>query len=71
MNLFFSPTAPQEVQPPVAKSLPNSLLLSWDPPKKPNGIITQYSLYMDGMLVYSGSEENYTATGKTPIGIGK
>lgn len=25
---------------------------------------------MDGMLVYSGIEENYTATGKTLIGIG-
>ncbi|KAI4537068.1 hypothetical protein MG293_013271, partial [Ovis ammon polii] len=55
-------TAPQQVQPPVAKSLPHSLLLSWNPPQKANGIITQYSLYMDGMLIYSGNGENYTVT---------
>ncbi|XP_040491950.1 usherin [Ursus maritimus] len=62
LNISTPQEAPQEVQPPVAKSLPNSLLLSWNPPKKANGIITQYSLYMDGMLIFSGSGENYTAT---------
>ncbi|XP_025748029.1 usherin [Callorhinus ursinus] len=62
LNISTPQEAPQEVQPPVAKSLPNSLLLSWNPPKKTNGIITQYSLYMDGMLIYSGSGRNYTAT---------
>ncbi|XP_002760562.4 usherin [Callithrix jacchus] len=62
LNISTPQEAPQEVQPPVAKSLPNSLLLSWNPPKKANGIITQYSLYMDGRLIYSGDEENYTVT---------
>uniref|UniRef100_A0A673TE79 Usherin n=1 Tax=Suricata suricatta TaxID=37032 RepID=A0A673TE79_SURSU len=62
LNVSTPQEAPQEVQPPVAKSLPNSLLLSWNPPKKANGIITEYSLYMDGMLIYSGSGENYTVT---------
>ncbi|XP_054432559.1 LOW QUALITY PROTEIN: usherin [Pteronotus mesoamericanus] len=62
LNISTPQEAPQEVQPPVAKSLPNSLFLSWNPPKKPNGVITQYSLYMDGMLVYSGSGENHTVT---------
>ncbi|XP_013375386.1 PREDICTED: usherin isoform X1 [Chinchilla lanigera] len=54
--------APQEVQSPVAKSFPTSLFLSWNPPKQANGVITQYSLYMDGRLIYSGSGENYTVT---------
>ncbi|XP_060145902.1 usherin [Globicephala melas] len=62
LNVSTPQEAPQEVQPPVAKSLPNSLLLSWNPPKKANGIITQYSLYMDGILIYSGNGENYTVT---------
>nr|XP_031294235.1 usherin [Camelus dromedarius]XP_031294237.1 usherin [Camelus dromedarius] len=62
LNISTPQEAPQEVQPPVAKSFPNSLLLSWNPPKKANGIITQYSLYMDGMLIYSGDAENYTVT---------
>ncbi|XP_077013931.1 usherin [Tamandua tetradactyla] len=61
-NISTPQEAPQEVLPPIAKSLPNSLLLFWNPPKKANGIITQYSLYMDGMLIYSGNEENYTVT---------
>ncbi|KAM4814939.1 usherin-like, partial [Thomomys bottae] len=62
LNISTPQEAPQEVQPPIAKSLPNSLLLSWDPPKQANGIITQYSLYMDGNLIYSGSGENFTVT---------
>ncbi|KAM8817678.1 usherin isoform 1-T1 [Rhynchonycteris naso] len=62
LNISTPQEAPQEVQPPVARSLPNSLLLSWDPPKKANGVITQYFLYMDGMLVYSGIGENCTIT---------
>ncbi|XP_070624945.1 usherin-like [Bos indicus] len=62
LNISTPQEAPQQVQPPVAKSLPHSLLLSWNPPQKANGIITQYSLYMDGMLIYSGNGENYTVT---------
>ncbi|XP_052593935.1 usherin [Peromyscus californicus insignis] len=54
--------APQEVQTPVASSLPNSLSLSWSPPKQANGIITQYSLFVDGRLVYTGKGQNYTVT---------
>ncbi|XP_053463887.1 usherin [Nycticebus coucang] len=62
LNISTPQEAPQEVQPPVAKSFPNSLLLSWNPPKKANGIISQYSLYMDGRLIYSGNGENCTVT---------
>ncbi|KAL6091956.1 hypothetical protein STEG23_000531, partial [Scotinomys teguina] len=54
--------APQEVQTRVTLSLPNSLSLSWNPPRQANGIITHYSLYMDGRLVYTGKGRNYTVT---------
>ncbi|XP_032771366.1 usherin [Rattus rattus] len=54
--------APQEVQAPVAEALPNSLSFFWSPPRQANGIITQYSLYMDGRLVYTGKGQNYTVT---------
>ncbi|XP_016076620.1 PREDICTED: usherin [Miniopterus natalensis] len=63
LNISTPQEAPQEVQPPVAKSLPNSLTLSWSPPRKANGIITRYSLYMDGRRIYSGIGENYTVRG--------
>ncbi|KAM5238832.1 usherin [Ctenodactylus gundi] len=62
LNVSTPQEAPQKVQPPVAESLPNALLLSWDPPRQANGVITRYSLYMDGMLIYSGAEDNYTVT---------
>ncbi|XP_045715406.1 usherin [Phyllostomus hastatus] len=62
LNISTPQEAPQELQPPVAQSLPDSLIVSWDPPEKANGIITQYSLYMDGTLIYSGRGENYTVT---------
>ncbi|XP_004700202.1 usherin [Echinops telfairi] len=63
LNISTPQEAPKEVQLPVAKSLPNSLLIFWKPPKQANGIITRYSLYMDGMLIYSGNGENCTVTG--------
>ncbi|XP_036133319.1 usherin [Molossus molossus] len=65
LNVSTPQEAPQEVQPPVAKSLPNSLVVSWSPPKEANGVITQYSLYMDGVLIYSGRGEQYTVTDLT------
>ncbi|EDL13038.1 mCG1040560, isoform CRA_b, partial [Mus musculus] len=55
--------APQEVQAPVAVALPNSLSFFWSLPRQANGIITQYSLYVDGRLVYTGKGQNYTVTG--------
>ncbi|XP_055465169.1 usherin [Psammomys obesus] len=54
--------APQEVPTPAALSLPNSLSFSWCPPRRAKGIITQYSLYVDGRLVYTGKGQNCTVT---------
>ncbi|XP_052001042.1 usherin [Xyrauchen texanus] len=55
--------APEEVLPPVAISYPNSLSVHWDPPPKPNGIITQYILYKDNAVVYQGNSTGFNITG--------
>lgn len=49
----------------MALSLPNSLSLSWSPPKRAKEIVTQYSLDMDEKLVYTSKGQNYTITGTT------
>ncbi|XP_069464673.1 usherin [Ambystoma mexicanum] len=58
-NISTPQEAPEDVQPPTAKAMPTSLLLSWLAPKKPNGVITQYLLYMNETLVYVGNETEY------------
>ncbi|XP_065144388.2 usherin [Paramisgurnus dabryanus] len=55
--------APEEVFPPAAISYPNSLYVYWNPPHKPNGIITQYILYKDNVLVYQGNNTGFNITG--------
>ncbi|KAJ1157569.1 hypothetical protein NDU88_010275 [Pleurodeles waltl] len=62
LNISTTEEAPKDVQPPTAKSLPASLLLSWPAPRKPNGIITQYALYMNETLVYEGNETQYNVS---------
>ncbi|XP_004685295.1 PREDICTED: LOW QUALITY PROTEIN: usherin [Condylura cristata] len=62
LNISTPQEAPQELLPPVARSLPNLSLLTWNPPKKASSIISQYSLYMDGMLIYSDSGVNHPVT---------
>ncbi|XP_056624652.1 usherin [Triplophysa dalaica] len=55
--------APEDVVPPAAISYPNSLYVYWDPPSKPNGIITQYILYKDNAVVYQGNNTYFNITG--------
>lgn len=38
--------------------------MSWSPPKTPNGIITQYTLYMNGTPIYSGNGTKYVVKGE-------
>ncbi|XP_041418335.1 usherin [Xenopus laevis] len=54
---------PEEVQPPIAETFPYSLHLCWLEPRKPNGIITQYILHMNGTQIYrgNGTEHNITS----------
>ncbi|NWI84506.1 USH2A protein, partial [Pitta sordida] len=59
LNISTPQEAPEDVQSPTAISFPTFLLMSWSPPKTPNGIITQYTLYMDGIPIYSGNGTTY------------
>ncbi|NXO10183.1 USH2A protein, partial [Oriolus oriolus] len=59
LNISTPQEAPEDVQSPTAISFPTSLLVSWSPPKTPNGIITQYTLYMNGIPIYSGNGTKY------------
>nr|XP_014268858.2 usherin [Maylandia zebra] len=36
-----------------------ALLLSWDPPQSPNGVITMYNLYSEGNLEFSGLSRSF------------
>ncbi|XP_069811529.1 usherin [Dendropsophus ebraccatus] len=56
LNITTLQEAPCDVLPPTAVSLPSSLYLHWSSPKNPNGIITRYILYMDGIQIHTGKE---------------
>ena len=43
-----------------------SLTLSWDPPTQPNGVITEYRLYVNDILEYSGLATTTTVGGLSP-----
>ncbi|XP_419417.5 usherin isoform X2 [Gallus gallus] len=55
LNISTPQEAPEDVQLPTATTFPTSLLVGWSPPKTPNGIITQYTLYMNGVPIYFGN----------------
>ncbi|KAI2654417.1 Usherin [Labeo rohita] len=59
----FSTPQEEEVPSPAAISYPNSLSVRWDPPPKPNGVITQYILYKDTTVVYQGNMTSFNITG--------
>uniref|UniRef100_A0A8D0L665 Usherin n=1 Tax=Sphenodon punctatus TaxID=8508 RepID=A0A8D0L665_SPHPU len=59
LNISTPQEAPEDVQPPTAIPFPTSLLLSWTAPKRTNGIITQYALYMDAIQIYTGTATKY------------
>ncbi|NWT27965.1 USH2A protein, partial [Cardinalis cardinalis] len=59
LNISTPQEAPEGVQSPTAISFPTFLLMSWSPPKTPNGIITEYTLYMNGIPIYSGNGTKY------------
>ncbi|KAG8443757.1 hypothetical protein GDO86_009076, partial [Hymenochirus boettgeri] len=63
LNISTLEEVPGEVQAPTAESFPYSLNLHWSKPRKPNGIITKYILYMDGTQIYrgNGTEMNVTS----------
>ncbi|XP_073409429.1 usherin [Dendrobates tinctorius] len=63
LNITTLQEAPSGVQPPTAESFHSSLSLHWSPPKNPNGIITSYMLYMDGVQIHTGKETGYNVSG--------
>ncbi|KAM8945416.1 usherin [Pelodytes ibericus] len=63
LNISTMEEVPEDVQMPSAESFPNSLHLHWSAPKKPNGVITHYILYMDGTQIYTGNEREHNVTG--------
>ncbi|KAM3930149.1 usherin [Leptodactylus fuscus] len=63
LNITTLQEAPRDVQTPTADSLPSSLYLHWSPPKNPNGVITRYIVYMDGVQIHTGKEVGYNVTG--------
>ncbi|KAJ0056625.1 hypothetical protein NL108_010576 [Boleophthalmus pectinirostris] len=64
MSVLTTPDeAPDAVFPPVTVSSPTSLHITWKPPDKPNGIITDYLLYHNGQMVYKGTGEQHNIAG--------
>ena len=47
---------------PTAKPGPTYLFVKWDPPLEPNGPITGYFLYKDGLEMYKGGQQYYNVT---------
>lgn len=45
----------------------SSLILSWNPPTTPNGVIREYILTVDGTQVYRNSPSMYTVLGLQPF----
>lgn len=44
-----------------------AVVVSWSPPSQPNGDITQYMLYVNGTVVFSGLQLSYTVADLQPF----
>nr|XP_040024120.1 usherin isoform X2 [Gasterosteus aculeatus aculeatus] len=55
--------APDVVFPPAAVSSPSVLYVTWEPPARPNGGITEYLLYHNNQMVYRGKDRQHNITG--------
>ncbi|XP_039982949.1 usherin [Xiphias gladius] len=55
--------APDAVAPPAAVSSPSALYVTWEPPARPNGGITEYLLYHNNEMVYRGKDIQHNITG--------
>nr|XP_057944950.1 usherin isoform X3 [Doryrhamphus excisus] len=54
--------APDAVSPPSALPSPSALYVTWEAPARPNGVITEYRVYQNDQMVYSGDERRYNIT---------
>ncbi|TDH17235.1 hypothetical protein EPR50_G00006290 [Perca flavescens] len=55
--------APDAVSPPATVSSPSALYVTWEPPARPNGGITEYLLYHNNQMVYRGEDRQHNITG--------
>ncbi|KAM4602923.1 usherin [Polymixia lowei] len=55
--------APEAVSPPAGVSSSSTLYITWGPPARPNGHITEYLLYHNGRVVYRGKNTQLNITG--------
>ncbi|XP_070688414.1 usherin [Pempheris klunzingeri] len=62
-NLTTPEEAPDAVSPPTAVSTPSALYITWEPPARPNGGITEYLLYHNNQMVYRGKDRQHNITG--------
>ena len=59
---------PEGVQPIIIeRRTGSSLVLTWNPPASPNGVIREYMLTLDGELVYRNSLNSYTVLRLQPF----
>lgn len=61
MHIFFP--VPEGVRIPDVQRYPTSLFISWQVPRKPNGIITEYILTINHTEVYRGLNKTFNLTG--------
>ncbi|KAK1793453.1 hypothetical protein P4O66_011830 [Electrophorus voltai] len=60
-------SSPEEVPPPTVQYIsPHTLRVSWDAPRKPNGVISSYGLWMDGVMVQNSSATSFVVGGLSP-----
>ncbi|KAM3624776.1 uncharacterized protein V6R79_001428 [Siganus canaliculatus] len=55
--------APDLVSSPAAVSSPTALYVTWEPPARPNGRITEYLLYHNNQMVYRGKDRQHNIAG--------
>ncbi|XP_029281914.1 LOW QUALITY PROTEIN: usherin [Cottoperca gobio] len=62
-SLITPEEAPDAVAPPAAVSSPSAFFITWEPPARPNGGITEYLLYHNSQMVYRGKDRQHNITG--------
>ena len=67
MYILLRSAAPEGVQPAYVTAFDSrSLTLSWRPPNQPNGLITEYTLYVEGVARFSGQARITTVDSLLP-----
>ncbi|KAM9466939.1 usherin [Clarias gariepinus] len=62
-SLTTPQAAPEDILPPRAVPHPDSLSVYWEVPRKPNGVLTHYTLYKEHTPIYQGNDTAFNITG--------